>query len=351
MLKYVADDDDDWDGGFWGSDDSYDDETESRGCCYCCKSKCSCCLWSCFCTMICCGGLMVLFFMFVEPSQLLCDYNVISCNNSVTVVVANATQVVGGVNVTDGGWTGVNVTWNATGDWNATGEESIVPPNYQDGGGDDAISNVIINQDVVNKTFLNNTEYATNNYIINRDIKNGGIRGDEKVRQYDAGTAVAISISSVFVFVFCIIGTVYAVKHNKCNCKRYITNLTVSKGSSNTFSMDEVNQTGDGTINPILGVFQPKDCDCRIKEMYKDNANSFFVEGVVFIKKAIQKDNEHYYKEAIDLYNKGIDKLVIHMKKMANAGERFALAKKMDVYLKRVQYLNKIVANQQIIDN
>ena len=142
----------------------------------------------------------------------------------------------------------------------------------------------------LNKTFLNNTEYATNNYIINRDIKNGGIRGDEKVRQYDAGTAVAISISSVFVFVFCIIGTVYAVKHNKCNCKRYITNLTVSKGSSNTFSMDEVNQTGDGTINPILGVFQPKHCDCRIKEMYKDNANSFFVEGVVFIKKAIQKE-------------------------------------------------------------
>ena len=49
--------------------------------------------------------------------------------------------------------------------------------------------------------------------------------------------------------------------------------------------------------------------------------------------------------------NKFVDKLVFHMKTMVNAGERFALAKKLDVYLKRVQYLNKIVANQQIIDN
>jgi hypothetical protein len=306
--------------------------------------------------MICWGGLMVLFFMFVEPSQLLCNYNIISCNNSVTDVVTNATRVgvnaTDGlvVNVTDGGGWGSNMTYNVT--LNTTGVENSVPPNYQDGGGgDDAISNVIINQDVVNKTFFNNTEYATNNYIINRDIQNGGIRGNEKARQYDAGTAVAISISSVFAFVFCIMGTVYAVKHNKCNCKRYITNLTVSKGSCNTFSIDEVNQTNGGTINPILRVFQPKDCDCRIKEMYKDDANSFFVEGVGFIKKAIQKDNEHYYKDAVELYNKGIDKLVIHMKTMVNSGERFALAKKLDVYLKRVQHLKKIVANQQIINN
>ena len=76
--------------------------------------------------------------------------------------------------------------------------------------------------------------------------------------------------------------------------------------------------------------------------------NNMFVKGVREIKKAIEKDNGHYYEEAIDLYNKGIDCLMVHMKTMNNARDRFALAKKMDVYLKRVHHLNNLVENKKI---
>ena len=194
-------------------------------------------------------------------------------------------------------------------------------------------SNIVINDNIVNKTLVNDSQYKLDNYVINRNIQSGGIRGDENNKSFDTGTAIAISISCVFVFVFCVIGAISAIKYNKCNCtkcnvkdyhcKTCFTNLTVSKGS-NVYSIDEVNQTSVDTINPILSVFQAKNCDCKIKEMYKDNKNIYFIEGVGLIKKAIEKDNEHYYKEAVDLYNAGIENLVKHMKSMANSGERFA---------------------------
>ena len=58
---------------------------------------------------------------------------------------------------------------------------------------------------------------------------------------------------------------------------------------------------------------------------------------------AIEKDNAHYIQEAIDLYNSGVDKLMIHMKTMANAQDRFELAKKIDKYLVRANHLKLVI--------
>ena len=60
---------------------------------------------------------------------------------------------------------------------------------------------------------------------------------------------------------------------------------------------------------------------------------------------AIEKDNAHYIQEAIDLYNSGVDKLMIHMKTMANAQDRFELAKKIDKLHFFDHFLTKIDVN------
>ena len=54
--------------------------------------------------------------------------------------------------------------------------------------------------------------------------------------------------------------------------------------------------------------------------------------------------------EAIGLYEKGIDLLLVYMKSSVNADERFQMAKKVDMYVQRVIYLKKVVANRSLLE-
>ena len=57
------------------------------------------------------------------------------------------------------------------------------------------------------------------------------------------------------------------------------------------------------------------------------------------------------YKDAIKLYNEGIDHILHCLKHNNNASDRFLIAKKIDIYVKRVNYINNCIANQKLIQD
>ena len=65
---------------------------------------------------------------------------------------------------------------------------------------------------------------------------------------------------------------------------------------------------------------------------------------------AVEKDNDHYFEEAVEFYNLGIDNLMHYIKTENNSNTRFQLAKKIDVYLKRVVYLKNVLENRELIN-
>lgn len=380
MLTYDADDDwENWNGGFWGKEDDYDEERNVgclNGCIRCCcKGYCRC-VWCCCCVflLLLCGGAVALY-MFADPRQIICSngIKIMNCGD----------DGVGGVNGTVG--VGVTEFWNQTNISNMSISNMSISNGSISNGSISNTSDIFPNQNINNdknelgrtdvverdkevKNIYNNTDFLNTTQLMtaeNLDVIRSGLNKNsgmgEKREATDTGVAVAISISSVFGFIFLLIGIGSCIKyrgkiynHAKrcncnyvCNCKQYFTNLTASKGVD--LKIKEIKDIENGgTINPMLKIFQPKDCDCKIKEMSQNPENNMFVKGVREIKKAIEKDNGHYYEEAIDLYNKGIDCLMVHMKTMNNARDRFALAKKMDVYLKRVHHLNNLVENKKI---
>ena len=369
MLTYDAGDDDDWEnwnGGFWGKEDDYDEERNGgclNGCIRCCcKGYCRC-VWCCCCVflLLLCGGAVALY-MFADPRQIICSngFKIMNCVD----------DGVGGVNGTVIGANGTGGV-GEMGFWNQTNSSNVSVVGVNRGASEDG--NLVNGGGVVernqpieyvynNTIFLNTTQLMT---AENLDVIRSGLNKNsgmgEKREAIDNGVAVAISISSVFGFIFLLIGIGSCIKyrgkiynHMKrcncnygCNCKRYFTNLTASKGVD--LKINEIKDIENGgTINPMLEIFQPEDCDCKIKKMSQNPENNMFVKGVREIKKAIEKDNGHYYEEAIGLYNKGINCLMVHMKTMNNSGDRFALAKKMDVYLKRVHHLHNLIENKKI---
>ena len=64
---------------------------------------------------------------------------------------------------------------------------------------------------------------------------------------------------------------------------------------------------------------------------------------------AIEKDRARDFKEAIDLYNKGIDILLRSLKMDANPSDRFVIAKKIDIYVQRVNYINNCIENEKLV--
>ncbi len=154
-------------------------------------------------------------------------------------------------------------------------------------------------------------------------IKGGGM---------DAGAAMAISISSVFVFIGCVMSCGWYVKYKPNPIKKMVTNRTASKLIKMTKEEIEISQ-----INPILKSFENEN-------------KSLLVKAIKNITEATEKDNSHDFTDAIKLYQLGIDQLMVYMKTTVNADERFQMAKKMDLYVQRVIYLKKIVANRSLLD-
>ena len=152
----------------------------------------------------------------------------------------------------------------------------------------------------------------------------------EETKLVDTGLAMAISILSVFGFVGCCISSVWFIKNKPNPVKRYVTNKTRSNPIKLTKEEEAVVQ-----INPLVKALQTDD--------------KMFAGAIKDITLAVEKDNGHYLQEAVDLYNAGIDKLVVYMKTMTNGQDRFQLAKKIDKYLVRANHLKQVINNTVLI--
>jgi hypothetical protein len=135
-----------------------------------------------------------------------------------------------------------------------------------------------------------------------------------------SGEAIAISIACVFMFIGCVVGSAWYVIYKPNPIKKMVTNSTRS--------------------DPIPIKLTPDELElCQINPILKASDDNFFLKAVEIVKEAVRKDSEHYYPEAMELYNKGIDMFVRYMKTEQNGNRRFAVAKKVDVYLKRANYI------------
>ncbi len=205
---------------------------------------------------------------------------------------------------------------------------------------------------LINNSFVNQTNYnssislvnQTESNIYNRTLYNRTLfyRYDSAIipnnnpelredKNIDAGIAMAISISCVFGFIGLCVASVWFIKNKPNPVKRYVINKTRSNPIKLTNEEKEIVQ-----INPIVKALQTD--DKMISSAIRD------------ITLAIEKDNAHYIQEAIDLYNSGVDKLMIHMKTMVNAQDRFELAKKIDKYLVRANHLKLVINNTALIN-
>ena len=155
----------------------------------------------------------------------------------------------------------------------------------------------------------------------------------ENVIGHDVGLSLAISAVIVFVFVGCFFGSFWYIKHKPNPIKNYITNKTTSRHIKLTKEELQFTQ-----INPIMKLYDTEHKDIMLKALKN-------------ITNAVEKDNGHYFTEAIILYNKGIDQFTYYMKTMVNANDRFELAKKIDRYMNRVQYLQNCIENQKLISS
>lgn len=209
------------------------------------------------------------------------------------------------------------------------------------------INQTIYNSSVYNSTLhnssislVNQTDLLTyNRTLYNRTLfyrydsaivpnNNPELREESKP---DVGLALAISVSSVFGFIGLCIASVWFIKNKPNPVKRYVTNRTRSNPIKLTKEEEEIVQ-----INPIVKALQTDD--------------KMITSAIRDITLAIEKDNQHYVQEAIHLYNRGVDKLIVHMKTMTNAQDRFELAKKIDKYLVRANHLKLVVNNTALIN-
>ena len=162
--------------------------------------------------------------------------------------------------------------------------------------------------------------------IVKTDIENNQ-RNGEKI---STGDALGISILIVFLFIGCIVGTGWYIKYKPNPIKTYATGLTASKKIELTEEEKKY-----CTINPILNISE---------------GSTLFSKAMKNITLAVEKDNGHYFEEAIKSYNLGIDQLMMYLKHEANANMRFQLAKKIDVYVKRANYLKTVIQNKELIN-
>ena len=220
--------------------------------------------------------------------------------------------------------TGVNATGSMTEFVNATGSMT----EFVNATG----SNVTWVVNATNATSSNTTEFVNNTRfytlsqvgILHNDI-------EKNVGGSDVGAALAFSIACVFVFIGCILSCGWYIKYKPNPIKNIITRASASKPIRLTKEEIEISQ-----INPIM-------------KSLGENHKSLLAKAVKNITCATEKDKDHYFPEALELYNKGIDQLLAYMKRSHNADERFQMAKKVDMYVKRATYLQTVISNNALI--
>ena len=147
----------------------------------------------------------------------------------------------------------------------------------------------------------------------------------------DVAAALAFSITCVFVFIGCVLSCGWYIKYKPNPIKNIITRASASKPIRLTKEEIELSQ-----INPIM-------------KSLGENHKSLLAKAVKNITCATEKDKNHYFPEALELYNKGIDQLLAYMKRSDNANERFEMAKKVDMYVKRASHLQTVISNNVLV--
>ena len=327
MLTYEEDDDwNNWDGGYWGKD-VYQNKKQNKLCKYFCFSV----FFLCILLMV--IGLII---YFVTGGQIICSLQVFNKNQ---LCIENSYPL-----------NDINATTNIT-NIDSNNNISIVNIN-------NSIINISNTTKIMNNNSFNNFTFFQNNTVINTTNQQNNnqnyinstnitnlmlyqtsikenIEKSDKVSKMETGSAVLISVFSVFIFIFIIIGSIYFGKYGKKKIKNFCTQKTASKQNSIKLTKEEMK---------LYEVKNP------IHEALERNEDKDFVKAINTIKKAVEKDREHDFDEAIKLYNFGIDLVLKCLKQNKNASERFEIAKKIDVYLKRVNYITKCKNNQELIN-
>jgi len=267
------------------------------------------------CTFCCCFGMLIgILTFFAYSNNLHCDIGFLSCNHDKFDNHTYNHSYIDYIN-------GTNITSNYSSVYDSMNKTLNTSNSTYEYGDTEKRKTEI---DIVNKSTM---LYAKN--VIRNDI--------EKIQEINAGgvddgTAMAISISTVFVFIGCVLSCGWYIKYKPNPIKKLVTNRTASKIIKMTKEEIEISQ-----INPILKSFENEN-------------KSLLIKAIKNLKQATEKDNSHDFTEAIQLYQRGIDQLIVYMKTTANAGERFQMAKKLDMYVQRVIYLKKVVANRSLLD-
>ena len=194
----------------------------------------------------------------------------------------------------------------------------------------------INNDPNLNKRGQTNITNASNSLFINQAVTpETNIEQNIKEKK-DYGEAIGISIGSVCGLILLTGGVVYGLKKGPPNIKEICTNRTASRHNIIQLTDEE------------LKFYQVKN---PLQEAIDNNQGGQFVEAVNILKKAIEKDRARDFKDAISLYNKGIDIVIKCLKTNFNSNDRFAIAKKIDIYVQRVNYISNCMENEKLIQD
>jgi hypothetical protein len=188
----------------------------------------------------------------------------------------------------------------------------------------------------LNKRGQINITNTSNSFFINQAVTpETNIEQNIKEKK-DYGEAIGISIGSVCGLILLTGGVVYGLKKGPPNIKEICTNRTASRHNIIQLTDEE------------LKFYQVKN---PLQEAIDNNQGGQFVEAVNILKKAIEKDRARDFKDAISLYNKGIDIVIKCLKTNFNSNDRFAIAKKIDIYVQRVNYISNCMENEKLIQD
>ena len=152
-----------------------------------------------------------------------------------------------------------------------------------------------------------------------------------------SGGAAAISIIIVFVFIGLIVGIGGFIRAKKDWIKRMATESTASRPQQK-----QIKLTAEEVNNPLM--LQMSGGKDMVKNL-NDKKATALANAVGTVQRAIQLDNEHNWKDAVKYYKKANDQFAIVLENETNASTRFALAKKVNGYLEREQFLTKKIGN------
>ena len=329
MLTYEEEDDNwnNWDGGYWGKDIYNTNKKKSYKCCIFLVS-CLTCWITLLILYLTVGYQLVCSITFIDKISL-CSKNNTVLKNSSSFLQNTSSLLQNNSNFTINNSSLLQNNSNFTiNNSSLLQSNSSFPINNSS-----LLQNTDINDESRQKNILLNQTYNSSSSLFYQNIKSE-IETKTIDKSFQTGEAIAISVGSVFGFIIFIVGSIYIAKKGTGSLKSYCTYRTASH--HNDIQLTEEEQRFYQVKNPL-------------QEAIENNQGGLFQEAVSTIKKAIEKDRNRDFEEAIELYNKGIDTIIRCLKSDFNSNDRFAIAKKIDIYVKRVNYITNCVENQKLI--